>query len=268
MNFELNQIVIVGLIALSVTVAYLFIQNKKLKQQMRTEFLTINRDLKELSKIMLEGSFEKPGINYSTAQVSMSDLEPHVSSELREDLLRGGTQMDDNVDGNEEFNIENNLKDEYESFVLEDTDTKENYEDISEELKNEIEELELRDSSNEEGTNRGENLSELEQSFTENNESVLENIEEGDEDELQEAFSSESVGNNTNGLVDDVLSQTVNSSPILLDEINIHTKNKLSKAEIEKMTVNELQDVARSHKLKVKGKKNELMERINEFYNN
>jgi len=53
-----------------------------------------------------------------------------------------------------------------------------------------------------------------------------------------------------------------------IHEININTTSKLSKLEIEKMTVTELQDVARSHKLKVKGKKNELMERINEFYNN
>jgi len=265
MNFELNQVVIVGLVALSVAVVYLFIQNRKLKQQIRTEFLTINRDLKELSQIMLEGSFDKTHINYNTGPVSISDLEPHVSNELREELMRGGSSNLGNTAVNDEFNTENNLKDEYKSFVLEETN--ENYEDISEELKNEIEELELRDSSNEESVTRGDNLSELEPSFTENNESLLENNEEGD-DELQEVFPSESLGNNVTSLVDDVLAQTATTSPILMDEININTTSKLSKLEIEKMTVTELQDVARSHKLKVKGKKNELMERINEFYNN
>ena len=121
---------------------------------------------------------------------------------------------------------------------------------------------------------RGEILSELEPSFLENKDDEDEDVEydeaceDGEAEELQEVFQSESVGNNVSNLVNDVLAQTISSSPISMEEININKNNKLSKSEIEKMTVNELQDIARSHKLKVKGKKNELMERINEFYNN
>ena len=252
--------------------AYLYIQNRKLKQQFRTEFLTINRDLKALSQMLLENNYNMPAV--------MKDFEPHVSNELRNELMGGSNNIETNQINNDinnlnlndqQINKENNLKDEYNSFILE---TNENYEDISEELKNEIEELELRESSNEESVSRGEILSELEPSFLENKDDEDEDVEydeaceDGEAEELQEVFQSESVGNNVSNLVNDVLAQTISSSPISMEEININKNNKLSKSEIEKMTVNELQDIARSHKLKVKGKKNELMERINEFYNN
>ena len=62
--------------------------------------------------------------------------------------------------------------------------------------------------------------------------------------------------------------QNSNNEPITeQDKIKINTYNNYSLESLEKLSIKELQNIARNNKLKIKGRKDELLERVKTLYN-
>ena len=54
---------------------------------------------------------------------------------------------------------------------------------------------------------------------------------------------------------------------VQISKESVNEYKSYSLGDFEKMTIKELQEIARANRLKVKGKKNELVERVKAFYN-
>ena len=77
------------------------------------------------------------------------------------------------------------------------------------------------------------------------------------------------------GAVDNIVNQTLSNEESIIENVmnvqitkeSVNSYKSYSLGDFEKMTIKELQEIARANRLKVKGKKNELVERVKAFYN-
>ena len=126
----------------------------------------------------------------------------------------------------------NNLKEQYDNYVDSNNFRDVYEEDLSDNLKNEIDNLTLNKSFAEEQiTNLDESLDNRDHMRVEEDVNTLDTVEGLDVDEKNNVY------------------------------------NEYSLEEINNLTVKELQDIARKNKLKIKGRKDELIERVKVLYN-
>ena len=186
--------------------------------------------------------------NYNIQNINSSNIEEEYTNHLSSNI----EELDSsNLDGIESSNTDN----------LEEFETN-NLEGVEFETNN-LEGVEL-ESNNLEGV-------ELESNTLEGVE-LESNTLEGVELESNTLEGVELESNNLEGVeleslsTDNIISQQDNTSNEMNQEM-IQPYKKYSLEELEKMTIKELQDVARANRLKIKGKKNELVERVKAFYN-
>lgn len=270
-----NRLVISGFVATTIAVIYLFIQNRRINSRLNIELAAFNNNFKEISNVLS-----------NTISNTQHNLTPVVTEEFKNNIEMQQNEIDDN----------------------------ENYDQLSLELKKELENLEIRESSNDEEPNTQENTEVPEYNEVSNdtpqvintpmspniidnyfetnnvNETIVENTEDNntnetsdivmddigevvddndnsqDNIEMNDYANLESDNYHTDSMIDDIISNVKENA----NQINSETEEYYGKP-IEffnKLTLSELQDIARKDKIKVKGKKNELIERLFEFYNN
>ena len=261
----MNQIFLIGLATVAIATIYLFIQNRRLKALYDAELNRINTNIQQLTYMLTENNKSNtqtiPPHSYandtnSPIERNSSIPEPALTKELLEDI---------NINNGGKQDTYSRLKTEYDSFSMNtELGIEEKYEGISNDLKKEIEGLELRESSSNEVDSKEDNLSDKElQSVDDIN--IEKEADESTENVLEE-FSNA----NLNNMVDNIIKETtnkLNSDITEISELENSINNFLpnTKDNIELMTVKELQDIARQYNLKTTGKKNILVDRIKSY---
>jgi len=158
----------------------------------------------------------------------------------------------------------NNLKEQYDNYVDSNNFRDVYEEDLSDNLKNEIDNLTLNKSFAEEQiTNLDESLDNRDHMRVEEDVNTLDTVEGLDDDEV-DVNTLDTVEGLDDDEVDVNTLDTVEGLDV--DEKN-NVYNEYSLEEINNLTVKELQDIARKNKLKIKGRKDELIERVKVLYN-
>ena len=200
-------------------------------------------------------------------------LEEHISQGNLEEHISQGNLEEHNSQGNlEEHNSQGNL----EEHILEELNIEENSDEL------------LNDSGTLDETNLVSNANVLE---NESN-TIVENVNQLEEINVEEINNLNSSNNELNiqltnmkeGLTMDnnpaspandndniLINSLIDNALATNDEDNNIDEGKdyssYSLGDYEKLTLKELQDVARQNKLKIKGKKNELVDRVKAHYN-
>ena len=236
-----NRLVISGFVVTTFAVIYLFIQNRRINSRLNIELAAFNNNFKEISNVLS-----------NTIPNTEHNLTPFVTEEFRNNI-----QMQQN-----------------------EIEESENYDQLSVELKKELENLEIRESSNDEETTYhndehveapeyNEVINNTTEEITEPSSSNMIIMEEGlieeeqddgelnefnetiiqENNEMNDYANLESDNYHTDSLVDDIISNVKENS----NQINSETTDYYGKP-IEffnKFNLSELQDIARKDKIKV-----------------
>ena len=197
----------------------------------------------------------------NTLEENENDLQENLNSNLEQPYE--GEQLDlSNIEDLESSNVEaengdleiSNIEDENGEFELSNVDLE------SSNIDNENLDVNL-------SNNEGENGSLLEISNNEDLNFQLENMQDG----LTMTDLNEGKDNNIliNNLIDNaLLNKDEENNNLDIENTNDNKDySKYSLGDFEKLTLKELQDIARQNRLKIKGKKNELVDRVKAHYN-
>ena len=174
------------------------------------------------------------------------------NTEYIEDYL--DTQDEKPIETHESPNLEEN-NDEIETH--ETSNLEENFEEYIEthETSNLEEYIETHETPNLEENieeNIEKNIEEIETHETPNLEENIENIENIEEIETHESQN---------------LEENIETNLEVIDHLKFNNYEKYSLEDLNSLTVKELQDIAKKNKLKVRGKKDELLQRVKSLYN-
>ena len=240
---------------------------------------TVSQDYENYS---MENNFDSEILDNIELNMQMNNQELQNSSldlnELENDNTENTYSEEMNIQGSlEELNIEEN-SDELlnDSDTLEETNLVSNT-NVLENESNTIGENESNIIGQNESNTIGENINKLEEINVEE----INNLNSSNNDlnfqltNMKDGLTMENNSDNNNDNGDNLLINSLIDNALATNEENDENDNidegkdysSYSLGDFEKLTLKELQDVARQNKLKIKGKKNELVDRVKAHYN-
>ena len=218
-----------------------------------TEELNLDNATEELN---LDNTTEELNLDNTTEELNLFKTINIDSKNKFNDILGGISMMSVSMDDSN-----NNLINNFINNAINKSNECSNYEINEDTQRNQ-------DNINQDNINQDNiNQDNINQDIHNNNDSVLFNIS-NNEDTINQDNINEDTQHNQDNINQDIHN---NNNPVLFNISNnqssIKDYSKYSLGEFEKLTLKDLQDIARQNRLKIKGKKNELIERVKAHYN-
>lgn len=299
----MNQVVLIGLISLSCICIFFIYQNIKLKRMYTEEFTRINKNMNDMTRLVSLNT-ERNNVLNPMGSVPPSTSVPSSESDSKYDKLKTNYEeyVKTNFEPYEFDNVPDEVKEGIESLTGEGYVEEPLYigepENVTEELDNENFSSELADESGsiEENQSEEPQIEEEEQTVEVLSGAPLSELRDEESLELEEVDTTQQFEVEVNELIENdneeslqmeevnIVNDIVNGitgQPVVVEQtfsvndnielefeetpsVDLENFAKSNTEDLENMTLKELQQLARDNNVKVKGKKNELIDRLKE----